>query len=343
VLYAEREGEMTALNPTASFAWLACAGGLAPDAVAAELQTVLPAPAETIHQDVWQIVSDWVRRGLLRPEGTLARLAPAPAAAVAWRQTPLRRLGWNRERCYRVLGRRIAVRYPGEAVETWLHPTLAACEAPNESWLDAALEVIDCDGYHIAMPGGRSVTAAPGMIPALLHRELLRAACASWGAVLALRAEVVEAGGHAALLLDGGCFGEDGFFTEFQRLGGGIRRREPLLLLRDPMRMVCRAGLETGMGELGPELPLDSLLSRRARRDGDALETLAPAEALMHLLAADPEAMLLLDPHSAGELVAWAASLRCGGLSCGAGEAAALAYSFLTGSSVASAPARVGA
>ena len=82
-LIIEHEGRAFALNALAATVWLGVCDGLTPSEIVREIATVFPAhPVSRIEDDVWDLLTVWVRKGLI------VRAAPSGSREVRDTQPP---------------------------------------------------------------------------------------------------------------------------------------------------------------------------------------------------------------------------------------------------------------
>ena len=298
VLFDETESALFTLDPLAAFAWLSLADGVAPGAIAKEVGGAWAAPPPTVEDDVWALVAEWTRRGWFVSAPARASAAGPPA--------PTPRLNWNPERVYRVRNWRVAVRYPNLVIEDWVHPTLAAMEAPEEKTIDAAFEIVTADGRAILDAGDRRVECAdPRALAARVHDEIRRRAYAADGAVMAWRSTIIERDGGAVLLLAAAGPDWPRLASALDAAGCCVREHERLLFLQRPAAAVVRDA-DPGARPIA----VRAMILLRTAPDGQTLTTpIGPAEALQRLIESDGDRVLAFDVPGVKALARWIESV----------------------------------
>ena len=158
VLFEERTGNLSLLNPTAAVMWAAYDEGLDAHSTAEKLSEVYGVPVDLALRDVRAAERQWLDARLL----TDALLGPCPGPPESppqeqeWTRAkpPTREFEAASQRTYLVLGSRFRVRCQNAALDRRVHPILAHLESAEEADAEHTLEAyLDGDQYVVACDG----------------------------------------------------------------------------------------------------------------------------------------------------------------------------------------------
>jgi hypothetical protein len=153
VLFDEGSRKASVLNDSASFIWSAAAEGCSVEQITREMVDATGQPSERVRTDVEDAIGYWVNGGMLSPPDAEPFLARADVHDRGWDTTTRPFIGWNDERIYDVLGCRISVRYPSDAIAAWADPVFAHLAIERPGAVDAVVEVsAEPAGLRISVP-----------------------------------------------------------------------------------------------------------------------------------------------------------------------------------------------
>jgi hypothetical protein len=177
--------DLYVLNPVASAIWTGLEESLTPSEIAEGIAGATGADPKRVEKDVWAAMTEWISAGLLE------------APEVPTLGTPslsLPRIGWNRERIYRVGDVTVVLRAPNHVLQHWIHPTLRAIELPGAPSIDLAVEVSSERGrFELRSScGALHRLTNEGALAAELHRLIDRLALARRGVVFVFSAKLEQ-------------------------------------------------------------------------------------------------------------------------------------------------------